>query len=72
MDMYTCTCMAASHLTGYAGVSAKVSGGQNAEGVRSESEWLLVGSRSEPPASEASDEPRSSEQVPLNAAHNTG
>ena len=27
---------------------------------------------SSPPASEASDEPRSGEQVPLNAAHNTG
>ena len=63
--------MAESLLRGYAGVSTKVYGGQNAEGVRRDSEWLLGGSRSGPPASEASDEPRSSEQVPVNAAHNT-
>ena len=40
---------ATSHLRGYAGVSAKVPGGQDAEGVRRESEWPLAGSRSEPP-----------------------
>ena len=34
---------------GYAGVSTKGSGGQNAEGVRRESEWPLGGSRSESP-----------------------
>ena len=64
--------MAASHLRGNAGVSTKGSGGQNAEGVRRESELPLGGSRSESPASEASDKPRSGEQVALNAAHNTG
>ena len=39
--------MAASHLRAYAGVSAKVSGGRNAEVVRRESEWPLGGSRRE-------------------------
>ena len=41
--------MAASHLRGYSGVSDKGSGGQNAEGVRRESEGPPGGSRSEPP-----------------------
>ena len=58
--------MAAPHLRGYAGVSAEVPGGQNAEGVRRESEYLSGAREASPPASEASDEPRSGEQVPLN------
>ena len=64
--------MAASHLRGYAGVSTKVSGDQNTDGVRRESEGSLSAREASPPASEASDEPRSGEQVPLNAAHDTG
>ena len=70
--MYISIYVAASHLGGYAGVSAKGSGGQNADGVRRESEWPLGAFEASPPASEASAEPRSGEQVPLNAAHNTG
>ena len=56
MHTYIYIYMAVSHLRGYAGVSIKGSGRQNAEGVRRESEWRLLGSRSES-SCERSDRP---------------
>ena len=63
--------MAACHLRGYAGL-------RRARGAKTlrESEGSQVGPLGarevSPPASEASDAPRSGEQVALSAAHNTG